>query len=184
MNPMEYANQPAPVHHTHCSPTRERRARAAAGSVLALLALLTFSDTSGARQATGRLAVGTTVQAYAQMKASNPTQFIVTNKDTNMGYVNVPNSSNLVGSQLVVTTNDRAGYSLLFQVAPAMQSRFVSIEVSGLGTSVVLPATGGKVNLPYSAASNSFTLTYRFTLVKKIKDGTFAWPLTIVVHPN
>ena len=181
---MKYANQPASVHHRHCSPTRGTRARVAAGSVFALLALLAFSETSGARQATSRLAVGTTVKAYAQLKASNPTQFIVTNKDTNMGYVNVPNSGNLVGSQLVVTTNDRSGYSLSFQVAPAMQSMFVSIEVSGLGTSVVLPATGGTVDLPYSGASNSFTLTYRMTLAKKVKDGTFAWPLTIVAHPK
>jgi hypothetical protein len=181
---MKFANQPAAVHHRHCSPTRGTRASVAAGSVLALIALLTFSDTSGARQATGHLAVGTTVKAYTQLKASNPTQLIVTNKDTNMGYANVPNPSNLVGSQLVVTTNDRAGYSLMFQVAPAMQSMFVSIEVSGLGTSVVLPATGGTVNLPYSGASNAFTLTYRFVLAKKVKDGTFAWPLAIAVHPN
>lgn len=177
VNTMEYANRP-------CTTARCTRALVAAGGMLALCALLTLPNISGARQSVGHLAVGATVKAYVQLKATNPAQFIVANKDTNLGYIDVPNKSNPMGSQLSVTTNDRAGYTLAFQVASDMQAMFTSIQVSGLGTTVTLPASGGKVSLPYSSPSNSFTVTYRFVLAKKIKDGTFAWPLTISVQPN
>jgi hypothetical protein len=109
---------------------------------------------------------------------------IIGNKDVNLGYVLVPNSSNPQGTQITIATNDRAGYTLIFQVAPAEQALFTSIQVTGLGTNVVLAASGGRVTMPYSGATAKFTLSYRFNLVGKVKDATYAWPLTIVSQPN
>jgi hypothetical protein len=183
-NTMEYANEEALVEREQCGPTHGTRACVAGGVVLALLCLIATPGTSEARQVGSHIAVGATVQAFARVQASQPAQLIVANKDTNLGYVDVPGKNNPAGTQLTVTTNDRAGYSLVFQVAPNMQQLFTSIEVSGLGTSVVLPPTGGKVTLPYTGPSSSFSLTYRFMLAKTSKDGTYVWPLTVLVQPN
>lgn len=68
---------------------------------------------------TSHIAVGATVQPYAHLTATQPTQLIIANKDVNQGYVSVPNGSNPSGTQLTIKTNDHAGYTLVFQVAPA-----------------------------------------------------------------
>jgi hypothetical protein len=146
------------------------------------LALLCFH--ANAKQSTRQITIGATVQPYAQDAAGQPTQLVITNKDVNLGYLNAPDADNPSGSTLTVKTNDRAGYTLVFQVAPAEQALFSSIQVFGLGTSVTLPATGGRVTMPYTGATTNLSLTYRFNLAKKLKDGTYAWPLTIIVQPN
>jgi hypothetical protein len=151
---------------------------------LAALFLIAVALHTDARQKTRQFSVGTTVQAYAHPTATQPTQLVLTNKDVNLGYVAVPNSANPSGTQLTVTTNDRAGYTLIFQVAAAEQPLFTSIQIIGLGTNVVLPASGGQVTMPYAGATAKFSLSYRFNLVGKIKDGTYAWPLTIQARPN
>ncbi|MEF3059477.1 hypothetical protein V4C85_06265 [Ralstonia solanacearum] len=133
---------------------------------------------------TSHIAVGATVQPYAHLTATQPTQLIIANKDVNQGYVSVPNGSNPSGTQLTIKTNDHAGYTLVFQVAPAEQALFQSIQVFGLGTTVTLPATGGKVTMPFPGPTANLSLTYRFNLVNKLKDGTYAWPLTILSQPN
>ena len=125
-----------------------------------------------------------TVQAYARIKATSPTQLVVANKDTSIGNLSVPNANNPAGTTLAVQTNDRAGYTVLVQVAAASQSQFSSIEISGIGSKVVLPATGGKIAVPYTALNTTFTVTYRFVFAPKAKDGTFAWPITFSVQPN
>ena len=151
---------------------------------LAALLLIGVTLQADARQKTGQFPVGTTVQAYAHSTVTQPTQLIIANKDVNLGYVLVPNSNNPQGTQLTVATNDRAGYTLVFQVAAAERTFFTSIQVTGLGTNVVLPASGGRVTMPYAGATAKFTLSYRFNLVGKVKDGTYAWPLTISSQPN
>ena len=133
-----------------------------------------------AKQATNHIAVGATVQPYAHMTVTQPTQLVIVNKDVNLGYVNVTNGANPTGTQLAIKTNDRAGYTLVFQVAPAAQPLFASIQISGLGTTVTLPATGGKVTMAYPGPTANVSLTYRFNLTNKLKDGTYAWPLTLL----
>jgi hypothetical protein len=151
---------------------------------LAALFLIGATLHADARQKTSQFRVGTTVQAYSHPTTTQPTQLIIANKDGNLGYVLVPNSANPQGTQLTVATNDRAGYTLVFQVAAAEQALFTSIQVTGLGTNVVLSPSGGRVTMPYSGATAKFTLSYRFNLVGKVKDGTYAWPLTVVSQPN
>ncbi|CAH0442516.1 hypothetical protein [Ralstonia pseudosolanacearum] len=137
-----------------------------------------------AKTATNHVAVGTTVQPYAHLTATQPSQLVIANKDVNLGYVNVPNGSNPSGTQLTIKTNDRAGYTLVFQVAPTEQALFKSIQVIGLGTTVTLPATGGKVTMSFPGSTANLSLTYRFNLVNQLKDGTYAWPLTVTSQPN
>nr|CUV62423.1 conserved protein of unknown function [Ralstonia solanacearum] len=72
----------------------------------------------------------------------------------------------------------------MFQVAPSGQALFSSIQVFGLGTTVTLPAAGGKVTMTFPGPTASLSLTYRFNLVNKLKDGTYAWPLTVTSQPN
>ncbi|AFQ46882.1 hypothetical protein [Burkholderia cepacia] len=163
-----------------------RRARRLVGAAVALsIALLGAAPGhSDAKQSSRSVQVGTTVQAYARVNATNPAKLVIANKDTSIGYLAVPNVSNPTGTTLAIQTNDRAGYTVLVQVAAASQSQFSSIEISGLGGKVVLPGTGGTIAVPYTALNTTFTLTYRFVFAPKAKDGTFAWPLTFSVHPN
>ncbi|WP_269506638.1 hypothetical protein [Burkholderia sp. IMCC1007] len=139
---------------------------------------------SAAKQVSRSVQVGTTVQAYARLNATNPSKLVIANKDTSIGYVAVSNANNPSGTALAVQTNDRAGYTVRVQVAAASLSQFSSIEISGFGGKVVLPGTGGTINVPYTALNTTFTLSYRFVFAPKAKDGTFAWPLTFSVQPN
>ncbi|WP_236654900.1 hypothetical protein [Burkholderia pyrrocinia] len=153
----------------------------------AALSIVLFGAASGpadAKQAIRSLAVGATVQPYARLKATSPAQLVIANKDTSIGYLNVPNVNNATGTTLAVQTNDRAGYTVLVQVAATSQSQFSSIEISGIGSKVVLPGTGGKIAVPYTALNTTFTVTYRFVFAPKAKDGTFVWPITFSVQPN
>ena len=151
---------------------------------LAALFLIGVTLQADARQKTRQFAVGATVQAYAHATATQPTQLVIATRDVNLGYVTVPNSANPTGTQVTVATNDRAGYTLIFQVTASAQPLFTSIQITGLGKNVVLPASGGRVTMPYAGAAAKLTLSYRFNLVKKLKDGTYAWPLTVQSQPN
>jgi hypothetical protein len=151
---------------------------------LAALFLMGVILQADARQTSRQFPVGTTVRAYAHSTATQPTQLVITNKDVNLGYVAVPNSANPTGTQITVATNDRAGYTLVFQVAASAQPLFKSIQITGLGTNVVLPASGGRVTMPYAGATAKFTLSYRFNFTNKLKDGTYVWPVTIQTQPN
>ncbi|MEX3959912.1 hypothetical protein [Trinickia sp. EG282A] len=153
-------------------------------AALTATSLALFCFQAGAKQSMRQITIGATVQPYAQDAAGQPTQLVITNKDVNLGYLNVPDGDNPSGSTLTVKTNDRAGYTLVFQVAPSEQALLSSIQVYGLGTSVTLPATGGTVTMPFTGSTINLSLTYRFNLAKKLKDGTYAWPLTIIVRPN
>ena len=165
------------------SATRARRLLAALAA-LSIALVGAAPGTSAAKQAIRSVQVGTTVQAYARLNAANPARLVIANKDTSIGYVAVPNTNNPSGTTLAVQTNDRAGYTVLVQVAAASQAQFSSIEITGFGSKVVLPGTGGTINVPYTALNTTFTLTYRFVFAPKAKDGTFAWPLMFSVHPN
>ncbi|MCA8244780.1 hypothetical protein [Burkholderia sp. AU32262] len=161
-----------------------------ARGLLAALAALSIAlvgaapGPSAAKQASRPVQVGATVQAYARLNATHPAKLVIANKDTSIGYLAVPNANNPSGTTLAVQTNDRAGYTVRVQVAAASLSQFSSIEISGFGGKVVLPGTGGTINVPYTALNTTFTLTYRFVFAPKAKDGTFAWPLTFSVQPN
>ncbi|WP_247309652.1 hypothetical protein [Ralstonia pseudosolanacearum] len=141
-----------------------------------------FSKTN--HVATSHIAVGATVEPYTHLTATQPYQLVISNKDVSLGYVNVPDSSNPSGTQLAIKTNDRVGYTLVFQVVPAEQVLFKSIQIFGLGKTVTLPATGGKITMTFPGPTASLSLTYRFNLVNKLKDGTYAWPLTVTSQPN
>ncbi|KAG8150336.1 hypothetical protein [Burkholderia catarinensis] len=169
------------------APRRAARRATRLFAVTAALSLGLIGAAPGsthARQANRSMPVGATVQPYVRIKATNPAQLMVANKDTSIGYMTVTNTNNKTGTTLDVQTNDRAGYKVLVQVAAASQSQFSSIEITGFGSKVVLPATGGTIAVPYSALNTTFTLTYRFVFAPKAKDGTFAWPLTFSAQPN
>ncbi|AIO65864.1 hypothetical protein [Burkholderia oklahomensis] len=136
-----------------------------------------------AKQTNRSLSVGASVQPYVRITVTNPSRLVITNKDSNQGFTSVPDKDNSSGTQLAVQTNDRAGYALLVRVSPVGQSLFSSIAISGFGKTVVLPATGGIITVPYTAINTNFTLTYRFMLAKTAKDGTYAWPLTFTAQP-
>ncbi|CAB3759888.1 hypothetical protein B7G54_26990 [Burkholderia puraquae] len=175
---------------TRARPVAPRRADGRTRTLLAATAALSIAllgaapGHTDAKQASRSVQVGTTVQAYARLNATNPAKLVIANKDTSTGYLAVPNASNPSGTTLAIQTNDRAGYTVLVQVAAANQSQFSSIEISGLGGKVVLPGTGGTIAVPYTALNTTFTLTYRFVFAPKAKDGSVAWPLTFSVHPN
>jgi hypothetical protein len=154
------------------------------GAAMVMLLVFAAPLISDAKQTMKSLGVGATVQPYVKITAKQPAQLTITNKDTHLGYVEIPGKRNPSGTQLAVQTNDRAGFSLLVQVSAANQQLFSSIEVIGLGTNVVLPPSGGTISIAYSGLSANFNITYRFILAKKVEEGVYPWPLAMSAQPN
>ncbi|VWD62717.1 hypothetical protein BLA50215_07596 [Burkholderia lata] len=190
MNRTETASAAASQCARRARPVGPQRAGGCTRTLLAATAALSIAllgaapGHADAKQASRSVQVGATVQAYARLNATNPAKLVIANKDTSIGYLAVPNTNNPSGTTLAIQTNDRAGYTVLVQVAAASQSQFSSIEITGFGGKVVLPGTGGTIAVPYTALNTTFTLTYRFVFAPKAKNGTFAWPLTFSVHAN
>ncbi|WP_226383444.1 hypothetical protein [Burkholderia mayonis] len=156
----------------------------ASAAALSIAVLAAAPRQTEAKQANRALSVGASVQPYVRITVNSPSRLVITNKDSSQGFTSVPDKDNPSGTQLAVQTNDRAGYALLVQVSAASQSLFSSIEISGFGKTVVLPATGGVIAMPYTALNSNFTLTYRFVLAKNAKDGTYTWPLMFFAQPT
>lgn len=161
---------------------------------LALGGALLLPLQTTAKQGTGHLNVGVAVQAYAHSTSIQPSQLVIGNDDLSNGhgYVDVPSKSNPAGVSLTVRTNDRAGYTLVFSVAPEMQALISGVQISGLSVPVVLPPSGGEVIVPFAGSNVSTTLSVRFVLQSKnavttkksTLAGTYAWPLLISARPN
>ena len=103
-------------------------------------------------------------------------QLTVTPDDVARGYAEVS-----AASRFAVTTNNRAGYALIFQPHAAI---FRSVEIHGLGVGVEIGAGGGTViqsGAENGVARTLFELGYRFYLAEGVQPGSYFWPLSVSV---
>ena len=103
-------------------------------------------------------------------------QLTVTPDDVARGYTEVS-----AASRFAVTTNNRAGYALIFQPHADI---FRSVAIHGLGVSVDIGAGGGTVlqsGAENGVARTLFELGYRFYLAEGVQPGSYSWPLSVSV---
>ena len=102
----------------------------------------------------------------------------VTPEDVSRGYVDAPDAS-----RIEVRENSPAGCLLVFVGTGVEGSVFSRVTVRGLGREVEIGPEGGFVPYPHSAAPYVGDLSYRFSLAKDIRPGTYSWPLSVSVRP-
>ena len=102
----------------------------------------------------------------------------VTPEDVSRGYVDAP-----FASRIEVRENSPAGYLLVFGGTGVHGSVFSRVTVRGLLREVEIGPEGGFVPHPHSAAPVVADLSYRFSLAKDIRPGTYPWPLSVSVRP-
>jgi hypothetical protein len=104
-------------------------------------------------------------------------ELTVTNADIMRGFVVVH-----AATRIQVKSNNPAGYLLAFEVIsthPAFDGAAVFIK----GKEVQLSSGGGWIPQPYIRGGTMFDLSYRFTLAKDARPGTYSWPFMISVLP-
>lgn len=152
--------------------------------LMALVGALAALPAWPAERISRPLTVSATVQPYAQLALSQPAQLVLPRDDVRLGYIDVPGTSNPARYSLTVTTNDRAGYALQFGISAALQPMLASVQVSGIGSTVPLATTGGRISVAYTVNKVTFTPTFRFVLNNKARAGTYAWQVTTSVQAN
>lgn len=103
-------------------------------------------------------------------------EIVVSYADILKGYIDVP-----VAARLEIQNTNLAGYMLVFQ---GLANPFTKVIVRGFEKDIVVDASGGSVVQPYHGRDPLLLeLSYRVVLSKKIRPGTYAWPLTIAITP-
>jgi len=137
---------------------------------------ISVAHAGSAGSSSGVLLVSVRIEPYATLKVVSQAQaIVVTDADIRQGYVDV-NSASL----FQIKTNSTMGYRLAFENTGAT---FTEVRVEGPGIDSVLTNGTGFVYQPYSRATVSLPLSYRFTLSGNISPGTYAWPLAVSVNP-
>jgi hypothetical protein len=147
----------------------------------ALLATLAMAFPAVARPAapsTAKLTVSATVLARSDLKVLHQSPvLVVTNADISRGYTEVRDAS-----IIEVRNNSRAGFLLVFDGLEGPEPLFERVTVRGLGSEVEIGRGGGWVPQPFRDGLTKMELSYRFTLHKNTKPGTYAWPLSISIR--
>jgi len=103
-------------------------------------------------------------------------EIVVSYADVLRGYVDVP-----VATRLQIQNTNLAGYMVIFH---GLASPFQKVIVKGFEQDVIVDTYGGSVIQPYHGRDPLLLeLSYRVVLSKKIRPGTYAWPLTIAISP-
>lgn len=152
----------------------------------ALVAALALSTVAGNREAQG----GTTaLSAKINRTAGVPedvsmqvldqvSEFVVTNADISRGCVDVP-----AASRINVKTGNRAGCLLSFEMMNDPGALFSAVFVLAGGREVQLSSGRARIRQPYMQDGMIQDISYRFTLSKTARPGTYNWPLSISVLP-
>lgn len=121
----------------------------------------------------GTVQVSATIAAkLSQKKLQHPTTLRITATDAARGYLEVP-----AGTVMQVSTNDRDGYVLNFGFEGMMVKQ---AEVAINGRSVIVPAEGGLVHLPFAGLNGEMVqITYRLYLAPGTTAGSYAWPVVV-----
>jgi hypothetical protein len=120
------------------------------------------------------IATGDTLTALKVL--SQHSEIVVTYADILRGHIDVP-----VATRLQIQNTNRTGYMVVFH---GLASPFKKVIVKGFEKEVVVDTYGGSVIQPYHGRDPlMLELSYRVILSKKIRPGTYAWPLTIAISP-
>jgi hypothetical protein len=126
-----------------------------------------------------KIFVSANVRERTTMRVLNQVQdIVVSHGDIMRGYVEMN-----AATRIQVISNNPAGYLLVFEVMGVPNSIF-NLATLHLGNrEVQLPQGGGWVRQPYVRGGAVLDISYRFSLLKDTKPGTYSWPLIISVLP-
>jgi hypothetical protein len=140
-----------------------------------LLPLVPLSTPAEAAQQNASLQVSVTVVANAKTHTEyQATEIRISATDVLHGYVKVPSAS-----RFSVNTNSRSGFMLEFHV---LNPLFGNIDIDGLGNTVHIGAEGGAFVQRGASAHSNHELSFRFTLPRDVRPGTYPWPLQFSVR--
>lgn len=152
----------------------------------ALIAILSFGPLAATRSAepvsaprSGQIAM-TSMSAGETLSALrilfHHSELVVTYADILRGYVDVP-----VAARLEIQNTNLSGYMVIFH---GLTTPFRKVVVKGFDKDIVVDTYGGSVIQPdHGRDPLLLELSYRVVLSKKIRPGTYAWPLTIAISP-
>lgn len=152
----------------------------------ALIAILSFGPLSATQSAEPVSAPHSGQSAMTSMSAGETlsalrilfhhSELVVTYADILKGYVDVP-----VAARLEIQNTNLSGYMVIFH---GLTTPFRKVVVKGFDKDIVVDTYGGSVIQPYHGRDPLLLeLSYRVVLSKKIRPGTYAWPLTIAISP-
>jgi hypothetical protein len=155
----------------------------------ALVAALSMAEPAGAQEiqrvsgppATGsaRIRVTATVPSRATLRVLRQERtLVVTPEDVARGYVDAP-----AASRIEVRNNSRGGCLLVFERIAGPDARFGRISVRGFERDVEIGPVGGFVPHSYAPAPVTEELSYRFSLDRDARPGTYPWPLQVSIRP-
>jgi hypothetical protein len=152
----------------------------------ALIAILSFGPLSATQSAEPVSAPRSGQSAMTSMSGGetlsalrvlfHPSEVVVTYADILRGYVDLP-----VAARLEIQNTNLTGYMVVFH---GLTTPFQKVIVKGFDKDIVVDTYGGSVIQPYHGRDPLLLeLSYRVVLSKKIRPGTYAWPLTIAISP-
>ncbi len=154
----------------------------------ALVAVLSLVEVAGAQEVgrgdgppkagSARLQVTASVPSRAALRVLHQERkLVVTAEDVARGYVDAP-----AASRVEVRNNQKAGCLLVFERIAGPDAPFGKVSVRGLGRDVEIGAGGGFVPHPYAPAPVTEELSFRFSLSRDARPGTYPWPLQVSVR--
>jgi len=154
----------------------------------ALVAALSMAEVAGAQEiqrgsgppaaGSARIQVTATVPSRATLRVLHQERtLVVTTEDVARGYVDAP-----AASRIEVRNNSRGGCLLVFEGVAGPDAPFGKIFVRGLGRDVEIGPGGGFVPHSYAPAPVTAELSYRFSLGRDARPGTYPWPLQVSVR--
>jgi len=154
----------------------------------ALVAALSMAEVAGAQEirrvngppATGsaRIQVTATVPSRATLRVLHQARtLVVTPEDVARGYVDAP-----AASRIEVRNNSRGGCLLVFERIAGPDASFGNVSVRGFEREVEIGPAGGFVPHAYAPAPVTEELSYRFSLDRDARPGTYPWPLQVSVR--
>jgi hypothetical protein len=154
----------------------------------ALVAALSMAEVAGAqeiRRASGppatesaRIRVTATVLPRSTLRILHQARtLVVTPEDVARGYVDAP-----AASRIEVRNNSRGGCLLVFERVAGLDASFGNVSVRGFEREVEIGPAGGFVPHAYAPAPVTEELSYRFSLGRDARPGTYPWPLQVSVR--
>ncbi len=155
----------------------------------ALVAALSLAEVAGAQEAprvsesvaagAARIQVTAAVPSRATLRILHQDgTLVVTPEDVARGYVDAP-----AASRIEVSNNNRRGCLLVFEGIAGPGAPFGRISVRGFEREVEIGPGGGFVPHPYAPAPVTAELSYRISLDRGVRPGTYPWPLQVSVRP-
>jgi hypothetical protein len=155
----------------------------------ALVAVLSLAEVAGGQEiprgsgpppaGAARIRVTATVPPRATLRVLHQTRtLVVTPEDVARGYVDAP-----AASRIEVRNNSRGGCLLVFERIAGPDASFGNVSVRGFEREVEIGPGGGFVPHSYAPAPVTAELSYRFSLDRDARPGTYPWPLQVSVRP-